>query len=78
MVTRKKNESDDNYRTRNMIEAYQIVIYDIGQDIGWRKRVKAKLLRALTHRQWELENIWYDYDDVVVDSPAVKQAKSKK
>lgn len=78
MVTRKKNESEQNYQTRIMIEAYQIVIYDIEQDLGWRRRAKAKMMRALTHRQWELENIWYDYDKVVVDSPAVKKAKSKK
>lgn len=78
MVTRKKNESENNYRTRIAIEAYQIVMHDLDQDIGWKPRFKRKLLLALGQRMWELENVWYDYDDVVVDSPAVKQAKSKK
>lgn len=77
MVTRKKNESDENLAIRVMIEAYDIVIADISQDVGWRKRAKAKVMLALAHRKWELENVWYDYDDVVVDSPAVKREKAK-
>lgn len=64
MVTRRKNESENNYRTRVAIEAYQIVLDDLAQDIGWKRRFKAKLLRALELRVWELENVWLD-DEIV-------------
>lgn len=60
MVTRRKNESEENFETRKMIAAYDVVIADISQDVGWRKRAKAKVLLALNHRKWELANVWLD------------------
>lgn len=63
MVTRKK-ESVESQHLRRMVESYELVIADIAQDVGWRERVKKRLLRSLEHRLWELHDIW----DEVLDS----------
>ena len=67
MVTRRK-ESEASAQLRSMVEAYEIVIADVAQDVGWRERVKRRLLRSLEHRLWELHDIWDDVLDAEQDA----------
>jgi hypothetical protein len=67
MVNRRK-ESDASMQLRSMVEAYELVIADVAQDVGWRERVKKRLLRSLEHRLWELHDIWDDVLDAEQDA----------
>jgi hypothetical protein len=42
----------------NIIEAYEAVIADISQDIGYEAGVLEQTVAILKNRLYELENIW--------------------
>lgn len=43
---------------KKLVKAYNMVLDDLSQDLGWKKRIIKKTLEVLTFRLWELENVW--------------------
>ncbi len=45
---------------KELIEAYNLVINDLAQDIGYEPGVQETALSVLKGREWELLNVWND------------------
>jgi hypothetical protein len=46
--------------SKELIEAYNLVIADLSQDIGYKPGVQESALEVLKGREWELLNVWKD------------------
>lgn len=53
---------------QELVDAYERVIADFGQDIGWPKRLQKKVIAALDQRLYELDNVWRELYEAELDA----------